>query len=165
MAQDSADAPNTPIDPIKRGAELIAGEPSPALERRLKKDIFDSLCRIKPELKTHDFEQEVMTGRLFEQLSAPLQGIAIARVEGALAFYNRIGWCEAFLEEPLENCIAGEEFLTTLRKTYHARTLHDLAYVHPKHFVKIFTKTGAASTWEELKRHSSHLQPPTPRQG
>lgn len=163
MSADLTNEPELPQgitpDPIKRGAELIAGEPCEVLERRLKRDIFDSLCRIKPELASNDFEETIMSGKLFEELSAPLQGIAIARVEGSLAFYNRIGWNESFLEQPLTACITEETALATLGNTYHARNLHDLGYVHPKHFEKIFGKAGAAAIWEELKRHSGKEKP------
>jgi len=41
-----------------------------------------------------------------------------------------------------------------LVERYHARNLHDLAYVHPKHFEKMLGKSGAASLWESLKRFS-----------
>ncbi len=143
-------------DPIKQGAKLIAGDEHAALERRLKTDIFSSLCRIKPELKQHDFESEIMSGELFPSLSAPLQGIAIARVEGALAFYNRVGWSPAFIGTGLQTCIDDPEKQEILTTRYHATDLHDLAYVHPKHFEKIFGKVGAASLWEKIKAFSTN---------
>lgn len=148
------------LDPIRDGARIVAGADSASLERRLKTDIFNSMCRIKPELKAHDFETEIMTGSLLPTLSAPLQGIAIARVEGALAFYNRVGWHPQFLEDRLESTLAEGEELTTLKQRYHAATMHDLSYVHPKHFEKIFGKTGAAKLWEDLKRYREKLGPP-----
>ena len=37
--------------------------------------------------------------------------------------------------------------------------MHDLSYVHPKHFEKIFGKTGAAKLWEDLKRYRENLGP------
>lgn len=97
-----------------------------------------------------DFDKDVMNGNYFEELAPPLQGIAIARCEGALAFYNRIGWNPDFLDIKIENCISGEP-LDTLTTRYHASTLHDLAYVHPKHFEKMMGKTDAAKMWETLK--------------
>jgi len=150
------------LDPVRDAARLIAGpgDLGDRLERRLKQDIFDSMCRIKPELASHDFETEVMSGQLFPQLTPPLQGIAIARVEGTLAFYNRVGWHPGFLEDALEACLdadASAEGLDTLKTRYHARTAHDLAYVHPRHFEKIFGKTGAAKLWEDLKRYRAGL--------
>ena len=45
-----------------------------------------------------------------------------------------------------------EKGLEPLTERYHARTLHDLAYVHPKHFEKMLGKAGAASLWENLGR-------------
>lgn len=145
-------------DPIKEGAKIIAPENFQALEYRLKSDIFNSLCRIKPDLRAHDFDTEIMQGTLIPTLSAPLQGIAIARVEGALSFYNRVGWHPRFLDDPLEAVVDDPSAATTLQQRYHARTLHDLAYVHPKHFEKIFGKTGAPRLWERLKQHSNSLQ-------
>lgn len=148
----------TPVsDPIREGARIVAGDDYEALEHRLKSDIFASLCRIKPELKQHDFDAEIMQGTLLPTLPAPLQGVAIARVEGTLAFYNRVGWHPNFLDTPLDTCVSDEKGRDTLATKYHARTLHDLAYVHPKHFEKIFDKVGAAELWEQLKRYSSAL--------
>jgi len=139
-------------DPVKEATKLICGQAEPALEKRLKHDIVNSISRIKPDVvKDIDFEKDVMQGDFFASLSAPLQGIAIARIEGALAFYNRIGWNAAFLSLPLQTCVPAEG-LETLTSRYHAKTLHDLAYVHPKHFEKILSKPGAASLWESLKR-------------
>lgn len=142
-------------DPIKAAARLISPESADELERRLKNDIFASITRIKPST-THniDFESHVMDGQFFEQLSAPLQGIAIARTEGALAFYNRVGWHVKFLDAKLSVCVP-EAGLETLANRYHARTLHDLCYVHPKHFEKMLGKLEAAALWEALKRFSA----------
>jgi len=142
------------MDPIKEAASIISGAPDSVLERRLKTDIVNSIGRVKPALvKDIDFERDVMTGTLFSTLDAPVQGIAIAKVEGALAFYNRVGWQPAFLTEPLNSCVPADN-IEVLENRYHASTLHDLAYVHPKHFEKILGKAGAASLWESLKRFS-----------
>jgi len=121
---------------------------------RLKQDIFASIGRIKPAtIANVDFQNEVMSGEFFSTLPAPLQGIAIARCEGALAFYNRVGWHERFLDTELNACVP-EEGMEPLTQRYHAKSLHDLAYVHPKHFEKMLGKPGAASLWESLKRFS-----------
>lgn len=139
-------------DPIRAAAHLVDPETPEALERRMKQDIFDSIARIKPDIAAAaDFESDVMSGRFFEGLSPPLQGIAIARTEGVLAFYNRVGWHPDFLEADLANCVT-DEGIEDLTQRYHARTLHDLAYVHPKHFEKMLGKSGAASLWESIKR-------------
>lgn len=141
-------------DPIRKAAELISAVDADAVETRLKQDIITSIGRIKPDLvRELDFESDVMRGQFFEKLNAPLQGIAIAKTEGALAFYNRVGWRTAYLETPLSSLI-DPEHQEPLQQRYHANTLHDLAYVHPKHVEKIFGKTGAASFWESLKRFS-----------
>lgn len=148
----------TLIDPVQRTAELICSENPLDLETRLKQDIFNSIARIKPGTTENvDFEQEVMSGVFFSTLSPPLQGIAIARCEGTLAFYNRVGWHPDFLTETL-NTVVPEESIGTFEGTYHARSLHDLAYVHPKHFEKILGKAGAASLWERLKQYSAALE-------
>ncbi|MGQ7845384.1 hypothetical protein ACUNV4_12955 [Granulosicoccus sp. 3-233] len=147
---------NTSIpDPIRQAAILVSPETPEALEKRIKHDIFASISRIKPEIAANaDFDVDVMSGAFFEQLSPPLQGIAIARTEGVLAFYNRVGWSTAFLEAPLETCVP-DTGLAPLRERFHAQTLHDLAYVHPKHFEKMLGKAEAASLWESLKRFAS----------
>ena len=153
---------NEPLDPIRRTAELVTANSlnhtdTVELERRLKQDIFNSIGRIKPHLiKDVDFDKEVVNGDFFAKLSAPLQGIAIARCEGALAFYNRIGWHLNLLVEPIAECVPAEGH-QPLGDRYHATTLHDLAYVHPKHFEKMLGKPGSASLWETLKRHVSTL--------
>ena len=142
------------IDPVRRTAELINPASPEQLERRLKQDIFASIGRVKPSTTQNvDFETSVMSGAFFESLPAPLQGIAIARCEGALAFYNRVGWREQYLDTDLKACVP-EEAIEPLTQRYHAKTLHDLAYVHPKHFEKMIGKPGAASLWESLKRFS-----------
>jgi len=144
-------------DPVRRTAELINAESPEQLEVRLKQDIFASIGRIKPAITQGvDFETEVMSGNFFTGLPAPLQGIAIARCEGTLAFYNRVGWHEKYLSTNLESCVPAEG-IEPLVERYHARNLHDLAYVHPKHFEKILGKPGAAALWEALKRFSQTL--------
>ena len=151
---------NTPLaDPLRRAAELVTAAPGDvraadvdALEARLKGDAFASIARIKPAATDGvDFDGDVLRGNFFARLPPPLQGIAIARSEGMLAFYNRVGWRRAFLDEPLAAHVP-EEGLAPLAERYHARTLHDLAYVHPKHFEKMLGKAGAASLWERLGR-------------
>ena len=142
-------------DPIRAAAALVSPQSSEALERRIKRDVFDSIARIKPAVTSNvDFERDVMQGHFFESLPPPLQGIAIARTEGVLAFYNRVGWHAAFLDAELSCCVP-EEGIETLTHRYHARTMHDLAYVHPKHFEKMLGKSGAASLWESIKRFVS----------
>lgn len=145
---------NASPDPIRRTAELINADSADRLETRLKRDIFNSIGRIKPDLTANvDFEANVMSGQFFENLSPPLQGIAIARCEGALAFYNRVGWHEQFLTADISACVPADG-IQTLKDRYHAQTMHDLAYVHPKHFEKMLGKPGAATLWESLKRFS-----------
>ncbi|MFK7995237.1 MAG: hypothetical protein AB8B87_13925 [Granulosicoccus sp.] len=149
---------NSIPDPIRAAAHLVAPDAPDALERRIKQDVFDSITRIKPAKTAGvDFEQDVMQGSFFEALPPPLQGIAIARTEGVLAFYNRVGWHPKFLDADLNTCVP-DEGIEPLSQRYHAKTMHDLAYVHPKHFEKMLGKAGAASLWEAIKRFvdSSH---------
>jgi len=150
-------SPGSP-DPMRRAAELVTAtsatpaEDTDRLERRLKRDALSSIGRIKPDLvQGVELQRDLIDGDFFATLPAPLQGIAIARSEGMRAFYRRVGWRAAFLDEPLERCVP-DEALQPLRQRYHAHTLHDLAYVHPKHFEKLLDKPGAASLWESLKR-------------
>jgi hypothetical protein len=143
---------NVQLDPIRHAALLISPDAPDTLERRIKLDVFRSISRIKPAVtEAVDFDISVMSGEFFETLSPPLQGIAIARTEGVMAFYNRVGWNPTFLDTPLESCVPVEG-LEPLRQRYHAQTLHDLAYVHPKHFEKMLGKADAAALWETLKR-------------
>lgn len=139
-------------DPVKTATNIICGQHDVELEKRLKTDIMTSIGRIKPDaVKGVDFDTDVMQGDFFSSLSAPLQGIAISKIEGAMAFYNRVGWHSDFLTIPVDACVDGDG-VETLKTVYHVKTLHDLAYVHPKHFEKILGKPGAASLWESLKR-------------
>ncbi len=142
------------LDPVREAARLIAPDNPTALERRLKRDIFTSIQRIKPAVAADvDFETDVMSGQFFDGLNAPLQGMAIARIEGALAFYNRVGWHPDFLTTPLTQIVAADApGYEALANKLHVSTLHDLGYVHPKHFVKALGKAEAASLWESLKR-------------
>jgi len=146
---------DTPRDPIAHAAELVSPDDSAALEERIKRDVFNSIGRIKPDVVAKaDFEKDVLAGEFFAGLSAPLQGIAIARTEGVLAFYNRVGWNPLYLTTPL-SAVVPDEGLAPLSERYHASNLHDLAYVHPKHFEKMLGKAGAAALWESLKRFSA----------
>jgi len=116
----------TLMDPIRRTAELICVEnpesstssgSSIELETRLKQDIFNSIARIKPDMtRDVDFDKEVMSGDFFTSLSPPLQGIAIARCEGTLAFYNRVGWHPNFLEAALD-MVLPEDAIATFEKS------------------------------------------------
>lgn len=142
-------------DPIRAAAKLVCPDAPAALELRIKRDAFKSISRIKPTVSEGiNFDTDVLHGDFFAELPAPLQGIAIARTEGVLAFYNRVGWHPDFLDSPLDTCVPVSA-LEILDQRYHARTLHDLAYVHPKHFERMLGKTGAAELWEQLKCFAS----------
>lgn len=145
-------------DPIRHAAILVTADSPECLERRIKQDVFNSIGRIKPDrVKAVDFDKDVMTGAFFETLPPPLQAIAISRTEGVLAFYNRVGWHPAFLDEQIGTCVP-ESGIEPMTARYHAKTLHDLAYIHPKHFEKMLGKTEAAALWESLKRFAAQAQ-------
>ena len=72
-------------------------------------------------------------------------------------FITGLAGIPAFLDESLSRCVP-EEGLEPLAERYHAKTLHDLAYVHPKHFEKMLGKAGAASLWERLKQFVEEQQ-------
>ena len=54
-------------DPIQQTAKRISGNANPALERRLKENMFQAIIKVKPDLATGvDFDTDVMSGTFFE---------------------------------------------------------------------------------------------------
>ncbi len=138
-------------DPIKQTATRIAGQPNIDLEHRLKRDMFTAIGRVKPEVtKDVSIEEEVLTGTFFEMLKPALQGIAVAKLQNSIAFYDRVGWDESFLTRPLEGSLSEFQINKILEKVKPA-SLHDLAYISQKHIEKMMGKTESASYWESLK--------------
>ncbi len=138
-------------DPIQQTATRIAGQANIELEHRLKRDMFTAISRVKPEVtKDVSIEDEVLTGTFFETLKPALQGIAVAKLQNSIAFYDRVGWDESFLTRPLEGSLSDFQISKILEKI-KPNSLHDLAYISHKHIEKMMGKTESASYWESLK--------------
>ena len=138
-------------DPIKQTATRIAGVENLELEHRLKKDMFTSICGVKPELAEGvSIEEDVLTGKFFETLKPSLQGIAVAKLQNSIFFYDRVGWDESFLTRTPEG-ILSEFQLSKIQEKTKPACLHDLAYISYKHIEKMVGKTESASYWENLK--------------
>lgn len=138
-------------DPIQQTASRIAGTQHPALERRLKEDMFQAITRVKPDLAEDvDFEKDVMSGEFFAKLKSALQGIAVVKLENAISFYDRIGWRDAYLDKPIADLLT--PFHTEkITEKIDVRSVHDLSYVSHKHIEKILGKIESAKLWETLK--------------
>jgi len=138
-------------DPIKQTARRITGVDHLALEHRLKKDMFESVCRVKPKLADDvSIDDDVLSGKFFETLSPSLQGIAVAKLENSIFFYDRVGWHELFLESALEGILTDFQISKILEKA-KPNSLHDLAYISYKHIEKMMGKTEAENYWDNLK--------------
>lgn len=142
-------------DPIQQTAVRIAGSDHTGLEHRLKQDMFDAICRVKPAVAEGvSIENDVLTGTFFEQLTPALQGIAVAKLENSIFFYDKIGWNESFLNTSLESTLTEFQIGKIHEKT-QPKSLHDLAYISYKHIEKLMGKTESASYWERLKSVAS----------
>jgi len=138
-------------DPIKQTATRIAGAENLELEHRLKKDMFASICGVKPELAEGvSIEDDVLTGNFFETLKPSLQGVAVAKLQNSIFFYDRVGWDESFLSRSPEGVLTDFQISKIEEKTKPG-SLHDLAYISYKHIEKMVGKTESASYWEKLK--------------
>ncbi|OED38861.1 hypothetical protein AB833_17620 [Chromatiales bacterium (ex Bugula neritina AB1)] len=138
-------------DPIQQTATRIAGEPHSTLEHRLKTDMFNAILRVKPAAgEGVSFEDDVLTGTFFEKLPAPLQGIAVVKLENAISFYDRVGWRDAYLDKPVDTVLSAFQ-VEKLSAKLNPGSLHDLSYVSHKHVEKLLGKTESARLWENLK--------------
>jgi len=138
-------------DPIQQTAARIAGKDHPALERRLKEDMFQAITRVKPDLAIGvDFDKDVMTGAFFEPLKSALQGIAVVKLENAISFYDRVGWKDAYLDKPLIDLLSQFQ-VEKITEKIELRSVHDLSYVSHKHVEKLLGKIESAKLWEMLK--------------
>ena len=91
-----------------------------------------------------------MTGKFFADLSPALQGIAVVKLENAIAFYDRVGWKDAYLDLPLEHALT--DFQTNkINERLSLGNLHELAYVSHKHIEKMLGKIESSNLWERLK--------------
>ncbi len=138
-------------DPIKDTATRIVGQPHETLERRLKIDMYNSIINVKPALAENvSIEDDVMTGKFFVHLPSALQGIAVAKLENSISFYDRIGWKDAYLELPLEHALT-EFQVSKINERLTLSNLHELAYVSHKHVEKMLGKIESSKLWEQLK--------------
>lgn len=138
-------------DPIRDTATRIAGSPHAALEHRLKQDMYNAIIRVKPAAgEGVSFDDDVLTGTFFEKLPAPLQGIAVVKLENAISFYDRVGWRDAYLEKTIDTVLT-EFQLEKITERVSPKDLHDLSYVSHKHVEKMLGKTESARLWENLK--------------
>ncbi len=139
-------------DPIKQTAIRIAGTENTELEHRLKRDMYASICKIKPQAAEGvSIEDDVLTGSFFEKLNPALQGIAVAKLENSIFFYDKIGWNETFLTKELQGTLTDFHISKIFEKA-QPETLHDLAYISYKHIEKMMGKTESARYWEQLKQ-------------
>ncbi len=142
-------------DPIQQTAYRIAGTTNIALEHRLKKDMYASVCKIKPQLAEGvSIEHDVLTGTFFEKLTPALQGIAVTKLENAIFFYDKVGWDESFLSKSLLDTLSDFQ-ISKINEKSKPETLHDLSYIGYKHIEKMMGKTESASYWEKLKQARS----------
>jgi len=138
-------------DPIKQTAITIAGDDHTALERRLKQDMFDAICKLKPTLADNvDFDADVMSGAFFEKLKPALQAIAVAKLENSLFFYTKVDWHPAFLNITAES-VLDEYQLSKITEKVDPDCIHELSYVSYKHIEKMLGKIESAAYWENLK--------------
>lgn len=138
-------------DPIQQTARRIAGTDNIELEHRLKRDMYAAICKIKPQAAEGvSIEDDVLTGKFFEILNPALQGIAVAKLENSIFFYDKIGWSESFLTKELQGTLT-DFHISKINEKAKPDTLHDLAYISYKHIDKMMGKTESARYWEQLK--------------
>jgi len=125
-------------DPISETARL-AGGGSP-LSDRMRRDLFEIISKLKPALAERDgLQQSIEDGSFFAELSPPLQGVCQLRLECALAFYNRVGWRDDFLELG-PGVVLSQEQIAAVREKHPLESVHDLCYLPPKHLEKMLGK-------------------------
>jgi len=138
-------------DPIKQTATSIAHGAHIELEHRMKLDLYESICRIKPDLSDGvSVENDVLTGDFFETLKPALQGIAVAKLENARFFYQKVGWNEAFLKDPVDKHLS-EFQINKLQEKIQPKSLHDLSYISYKHIEKMLGKIESEEYWQNLE--------------
>jgi len=89
----SENKPENRPDPIQQTTVRIAGADNKALEHRLKLDMYNAVCKVKPEVgEGVSIEDDVYSGQFFETLKPALQGIAVSKLENSIFFYDKIGY-------------------------------------------------------------------------
>ncbi|MGB0867514.1 MAG: hypothetical protein ACPGSC_13465 [Granulosicoccaceae bacterium] len=125
-------------DPISETARLCGGGES--LSARMRHDLFEVVSKLKPALlDTPDLEQVLADGSFFAKLPPPLQGVCQLRLECALAFYNRVGWREDFLDLG-PGVVLSQDQIAAVREKHPLECIHDLSYLPPKHLEKLLGK-------------------------
>jgi len=125
-------------DPIFETARLAGGgEP---LSKRMRQDLYQVVSKLKPAVADRDdLEESVENGSFFAELPAPLQGVCQLRLECALAFYNRVGWRDDFLDLGA-GVVLSQEQIESVREKHVLNSVHDLSYLPPKHLEKVLGK-------------------------
>lgn len=135
-------------DPIAETARLCGG--GDALSARFRRDLFAAVCKLKPALADGPgVDEAVEDGRFFAQLPPPLQGVCQLRLECALAFYNRVGWRDDFLELG-PGVVLSQEQIEAVREKHPLVSVHDLSYLPPKHLEKMLGKDELPSLLDRL---------------
>lgn len=135
-------------DPISETARLAGG--GAPLSERMRRDLFEIVSKIKPSLtEREDLQQSLEDGRFFAELSAPLQGVCQLRLECALAFYNRVGWRDDFLELG-PGVVLSQEQIAAVREKHPLESVHDLCYLPPKHLEKMIGKDDVPLFFERV---------------
>lgn len=135
-------------DPIQETARLAGG--GEALSQRMRRDLFTVVSKLKPSLADNEnLEQSLADGSFFENLSPPLQGVCQLRLECALAFYNRVGWRDDFLELG-PGVVLSQDQITAVREKHDIESVHDLCYLPPKHLEKLLGKDEVPALFDRI---------------
>lgn len=135
-------------DPISETARLAGGgEP---LSERMRADLYEIVSKLKPSLAEREgLQQSLADGSFFAELSPPLQGVCQLRLECALAFYNRVGWRDDFLDLG-PGVVLSQEQIAAVREKHPLESVHDLCYLPPKHLEKMIGKEDVPLFFERV---------------
>ena len=135
-------------DPISETARLAGG--GALLSERMRRDLLEVVSKLKPALtERKDLQQSVDDGSFFAELSPPLQGVCQLRLECALAFYNRVGWRDDFIDLG-PGVVLSQEQIASVREKHPLESVHDLCYLPPKHLEKMIGKEDVPLLFERL---------------
>lgn len=135
-------------DPISETARLAGG--GAPLSERMRVDLYEIVRKLKPALtEREDLQQSIADGSFFAELSPPLQGVCQLRLECALAFYNRVGWRDDFLELG-PGVVLSQEQIAAVREKHPLESVHDLCYLPPKHLEKMIGKEDVPLFFERV---------------
>lgn len=135
-------------DPISETARLAGG--GAPLSERIRVDLYEIVSKLKPSLTEREgLQQSIADGSFFAELSPPLQGVCQLRLECALAFYNRVGWRDDFLELG-PGVVLSQEQIAAVREKHPLESVHDLCYLPPKHLEKMIGKEDVPLFFERV---------------